>query len=344
MAIKDVVARGYLGDTIKNVVTRGYDIGTIVPVFIQIVDKIETLINAYMTQANGFSLDYGSVNEYDYTALSYPAVYLEYLEEEDFAPDLIERFNEMTELAIRVKAASSDDLGKTAHRIISDFGLLMDNFKNTLKGVGLVDYIYIDAETNYNNISAYPIEVITHWQIYYRRTMNDLYAIDTGSTDDIFSGSAWSSSTPIIDSIMGQIKTQIATMTKANGYSVDYGSINEHDYTARTYPAVFLRVPNEYAETEDEDQQYGRYSVHAPLEIEVRCETSKDLNKTVMKIRNDFAKMYVDDEAVLRAAGLLRSVYVGSSIKNRLISAYPVTIILNYILYHRRQRTNPYLT
>ena len=45
------------------------------PIITGIINRLTSLIGTYMTQANGFSQDYGSVNEYDPTARTYPAVF-----------------------------------------------------------------------------------------------------------------------------------------------------------------------------------------------------------------------------------------------------------------------------
>lgn len=62
---------------------------------------------------------------------------------------------------------------------------------------------------------------------------------------------------PIINSIYGQIKTNISGLTVAGGYSSDWGTVNEYDFNKMTFPAAVVTLPDEES---NQDEAFG---VHA---------------------------------------------------------------------------------
>lgn len=317
-----------------------------VPIFTLIIDKLKDLINTYMTQANGFSLDYGSIDEHDPGSRTYPSVKLVYPEAESLEDEyqVHDRFTEQAEITIKVSAATTADLDKTAHWIVADFGFLFQSFRKTLKAEGLLDYKYIGAEIVFTKIAAYPVDINIKYSLKYRRIGHDLYVVDPTATPEAFSGSAFDSNNkPIILNIMDELETLIGNMTVANGYNFDYGSIDEFDPDSRTYPAVFLQW-NEEEDAEDEESMAGYYEVIARLFIRVMSETSADSDKTMYLVRSDFDKLFYDNTEALRVKGLRESRPAGSTNRFGSISAYPTTILLSYLLHHRRRKDSPYST
>lgn len=313
------------------------------PILWRIVDKLKSLIQSYMTQANGFSLDYGSVDQYNPALRLYPAVFIEHPESEALEDDfqVIERDSETTELKIKVMAETTADLDKTAYWIVNDFGFLFESFKGALKIEGLEQYDLVNSEVEFKNIGQYPVEVSMIYRLKYRRQNAALYTPDTSDTAETFSGSAFSSSKPIIMRIMDDIESKIGSMTIANGYKFDYGSIDEYDPSSRTYPAVFLRYNEETALEEDEGI-IGFYEASTRLEIHVLAPVPADVDLKMLHVRTDFQKMFKDNWASLNGNGMERAEYVNSENKYRLVNQYPWEMILNYNLYHRRLKANPY--
>lgn len=315
------------------------------PIFTLITNKITTLINTYMTQANGFSLDYGSINEYDPVSTTYPAVFYNYPDEDDLDSDfdVENRYSESTIMTFRVVAPTSTDLEITSDQVIADFNKLFAEFQYTLKKQGLIDYCYITSEKEKRPVKAYPIDLSMDYELKYRRVMDDIYAVDTCSDDDVFSGSAWSAMTPVWDVIIAQIETLIGTMTVSNGYNYDYGSIDDFDIDNLSYPIVYLKYPTENGLPE-EDNEIQMYNITHDLMISVIAGTSSDLDKTTFLLRSDFNKMFAENREVLEAVGMDQAEYTGSSKAFRPVKATPVTINLNHTIHFSRQKKNPYLT
>jgi hypothetical protein len=132
-------------------------------------------------------------------------------------------------------------------------------------------------------------------------------------------------------------------MTTANGYNFDYGSVDEYDPGSRSYPAVHLQW-NEEDSPDNPERLAGYYEVFARLFIRVTPPTSNDLDKTMYLIRSDFDKLFYDNAEAFRVKGLGRAEPTASANEYKLISAYPTTILLSYLLHHRRQKASPYST
>lgn len=313
-----------------------------IPIISKIVEKIEVLIDTYMLQSNGFSLDYGSVNEYDPSERTYPAVFIEYPEEIDQGAQGLERVYEETDVLFRVMVASTADLAKSANWVITDFAYLFKSFEGTLKVEGLVMYDFVSAEIKYTNISAYPIEVHIRYRLMYRRKLDDLFTADTSATAEAFSGTAFDSDNKsIITKITDQIETQIAAMTTANGYNFTMGTVNQYTPASRTYPAVFINATEE--ELNEEDEEIAGF-VHktALLNIEVHLESSSVIDRMTYLCRSDFDKMFYDNYATINAQGLERAEYISSEKAYTLIAAYPAQITLRYRLHYKIMANNPY--
>lgn len=315
------------------------------PILTGIIDQLSTLINTYMTQAEGFSLDYGSINEYNPENRSYPAVFYEYPEEEDMDAeyDVENRYSEETTLTIRVIAATGTDLEVISDRIIADFNKLFAEFQKTLKVKGLIDYRYTGSVKGKRHVKAYPIEVRTTYLLKYRRIMDDVYTVDSTATAETYTGSAYASPTPVWNTIIANIKTQIDLMTIANGFSYDYGSIDEHDPSLRTYPAVFLLYNEETGYNEEENEIF-KYTCSHELTVRVIGETGTDLDKIMLLYRSDFNKMFNDERETFEAIGMDEAEYLGSTANFRHVKAYPIVIDMRYMIHFNRQKKNPYLT
>lgn len=346
MSIATVVTRGYGSfGTISKIVTAGYDIGTLVPVLKKIVDRITVLINTYMTQAEGFSLDYGSINEYDPDSRTYPAIFYEYPEEEslDESFQVGDRYSQTTVLGFRVMMATGVDLEIITDRVIGDFNKLFAEFENDLKSNGLIDYSYIGTEKLKHEITAYPVGVQINYELKYRRIMDDIFGIDPTETPETYSGTTYSASTPIWNNIISSVETAIGNMTPGNGYQFDYGSIDEMDPDSRTWPAISLEYPEEEGLNENEYIAYKNTCEH-DLMIKIVGETSTDLDKTALIYRSDFNKMFADNNTTFEGVGVKEIAYNGSELNYLTVKDYPMQITLQYKILFDRQKKNPYST
>jgi len=315
----------------------------VLPIFTRIINEVKSLIETYMTQANGFSQDYGSINEDDYTARTYPAINFEYPEELELPDDMINRDSVRTEVHIRVMLESEADIEVASQRVVSDFNLFFQSFRGTLKNKGLILYDYLGCEYEDKLITAYPRDVILKYSFKYRRIIGDPYTVDSTSTDDVYSGSAWTPQTPVFSAIVAQIESNISNMTIDNGYNFDYGSVDDWNYTTRTYPAVFLDYPEEIG-LDESNGIAAHYPCETPITFVVRTDTSSDLDKTMYLVRSDFNNMFSEYLTTLQSAGMKEYEYVDSEINYTLVKAYPTEIKIQYILTYRRQKNNPYLT
>jgi len=328
-------------------VYSGFDYkGTYVtPILTRIVDKITVLINAYMLQSNGFSQDYGSVNEYIHGDRTYPAVFYSYPNSDDLGDerDMENRYSEETPFTIEVISSTEADLEVVSDRVISDFKKLFAEFQKTLKVEGLVDYRYMGTEKEKREVKAYPLSTKMTYLLKYRRIMNDVYTVDSSSTAETFTGSAWSSETPIWNTIISNIKTYTGQMTTANGYQYNYGSIDEYIHDDRTYPAIFLEYPEEIALPEEENEIF-KYTCAQDLTIKIISVTESDLDKLMYIYRSDFNKMFNDKRELLENVGMEESEWMGSVKAFRPVKAYPTEIELKYKIHFNTQKKNPYLT
>ncbi len=346
MSIAQVVTRGYGSfGTIPKVVTSGFTIGTVKPIFTRIVDKVTFLINEHMTQANGFSQDYGSINVYDPTARTYPAVFYDYPDEDSLDEDLqvINRNSEETAVTFRVVSGMVTSVDLTHENIIADFNKLFAEFQDTLKNEGLIDYRYFTTVKNYDPVDSYPVVTETTYIFKYRRVMDDIYSVDSSGTNETFSGSAWSTPTPVWSAIMAGINTKIGTMTIVNGYVFDYGSINEYEPDSRSYPAMFISYPEETGVPEEDNELY-KYNCNQDMEIKIIGETQTDLDKTMFIYRSDFNKMFAANLDYLSGLGMETYEFLGSTYLYQNVKAYPIIITLTFNLVFNRQKKNPYLT
>jgi len=333
------------GGSIKYVMTGGLDIGSVFPIVTLITNRITSLINNEMTQANGFSQDYGSVNEYDPDARTYPAVFYEYPEEEtiDQGFTVGNRVSETTTFGIRVQAATGSDLEVVTDRIIADFNKLFAEFQGDLKNKGLIDYDYLGSTKEKPTVASYPVELVMNYSLSYRRILDDIFTVDSSDTAETYSGSAYGSPTPVWNAITAQIETLIAAMTPVNGYQYDYGTVDQTDPDSRAWPAISLDYPEEEGLDENEFEAY-KYTLNQELTIKISGVSASDIDQVAMIYRSDFNKMFAANHASLEAVGMRLATYQGSTTGYTSIAAYPMTIDLNYLIVYSRQKKNPYLT
>ncbi len=150
-------------------------------------------------------------------------------------------------------------------------------------------------------------------------------------------------STPIIKQIIDAIITAHATMTIANGYEFDHGSIDEYTYSDKTYPDTELTHPvNE--NTDEEDEMIERYTQTTEIEIRTTIASSNDLDEDLYRVESDFGLMFDTNFTTFQTAGLILYNQIGSANQYTLVDAYPAVIITRWMLKHRRQKSNPYIT
>ena len=148
---------------------------------------------------------------------------------------------------------------------------------------------------------------------------------------------------PIRNQIIDAIIAIIPNMTIANGYSQDFGDVNDWDPASRVYPTTFIDSTNEVSLL-DEDNVVDRYTVNATINIKNQLETAADINKAAQQCVLDFGKMFKDNLSTLKAVGLITWDYVDSDIPYTLIKARPSEIIHNWEITYRRQKSSPYLS
>lgn len=329
--------------TIGNIIVSGEE-STQQPIFWRILDKIKGL-KSNMTQANGYSLDYGSVDEYDPADRTYPATFFEYDEEQEIGLDAqVAEYDTVTRV-IRIKTVfdSTADLDKSAHWVVADWGLFFNNYRNSLRNEGLVMYDLQESETTYRFVNSYAAEVVVSVRLKYRRNLADPFEVLFDRTNDTTTPSAFGSDKPIVINIIDQIKTQIASMTEANGYTMDYGSVDEHDPDSKTYPVTYLDFQTEDYESEDEGMA-GYYESMTSLNLKVVADSVTDLDFKAQQIISDFTKMFNDNLPTLQTKGLHRYHFDASQSNYRFINSYAITALISFTLYHRRQKAAPYQT
>jgi len=148
---------------------------------------------------------------------------------------------------------------------------------------------------------------------------------------------------PIETKIINKIKTLIPLMTIANGYSRNFGSVDEDTPANIVFPATWL----EYPEDEPLDEELSvieRDTVYLGLMLRVWLNTAANLDEEMGEINADFSKMFADNEGDLQTEGLIKADYAGANKTFRLVTAHPAEIIISYILMYRWQKKYPYQT
>ena len=339
-----VIAGGIgFGSTMADAVTRGYGFGIQKTIFSTIMSQITTLITGQMTQANGFSKDYGSVNNYDITAATYPAVYYEYPNEDDIESPELNRYSVDSLVTFRVVNPTGTDLEVVSDRTTADFNLLFGQFRETLKAVGLIDFEYLGTVCNKQAIKDYPVVTRVQYRLKYRRIMSTPYVVDNVATPETFVGSVWADSTPIWNRITAQIKTAIEAMSPLTGYTYDYGTVDEFAPESQTFPAVVLGYPEEQGLAEI-DNQIGYITSQRLLEIRIWGNGDTDLDNVAFLYRADMGRMFDAYLPELQAAGMHDYQYQGSLYRYKAVNNNPVEIVLRFVIFFNRQRKDPYQT
>jgi hypothetical protein len=149
--------------------------------------------------------------------------------------------------------------------------------------------------------------------------------------------------TAILKAVIDAITTAHGTMTTANGYQFDHGSLDQFTYSSKTYPDTEMVYPVNESLDEDESM-IERYTQETPIEFVTTIASSADLDHDLLRIESDFGLMFDTNFTTLQAAGLILYDQIGSEIEYTLVDAYPAKIRTRWLLQHRRQKSNPYAT
>jgi len=143
--------------------------------------------------------------------------------------------------------------------------------------------------------------------------------------------------------IINKLKTLIPLMTIANGYSRNYGTVDQDTPASINYPAVWLEFPED--EPIDEDiEVIERDTVNLLTMFRVRINTASDLDEEMGDINADFSKMFADNLGALQIEGMIDYRYAGENTGYNLIAAHPADIVIAYNLSYRWQQKYPYQT
>jgi len=150
---------------------------------------------------------------------------------------------------------------------------------------------------------------------------------------------------PIFYLILAEIKSRIdSELLITNGYSADYGDVDDFDPASRVYPCVFLEYPEEIGKNENENI-HNRYTVTTPLTFRVISALSNsDFDRTAMNIVSDLGHFMADSLESLQAVGMVQSDYINFETAPRNNKAYPIEVSVNFSIQYRRQKEAPYLT
>lgn len=311
------------------------------PIIIGIIDKIKELI-PNMTQANGYSLDYYAIDTIDPASKTYPVVHIGFPTEEASDIEIFEWESVNTLLTIRVELDSTADLDKSAHYVAADFGLFLENYRNSLLNQGLIDHRLSRAEAQYKSVNAHAIEVSLEVNLKYRRNLSNPFQVDFSTTNSTPSNSAFdSNSKPLAIAIIDQIKTLIPLMTTANGYTMDYGSVNVVDPASKTYPVTILSHPEEIYQ---DQEMVGYYEAETPINFNVTCDTTEQLDLISRRVLSDFTKMFRSNFSTLQTKGLSRFEYQQAEYSYKMVKDYAIMVSFTYSIFYRRQMDSPYTT
>jgi len=147
---------------------------------------------------------------------------------------------------------------------------------------------------------------------------------------------------PIKTKIINKIKTLIPLMTIANGYSRDYGSVDEDTPANITFPATWLEYPLD--EPLEDNLVIERDTVILPLMFRVWIDTAADLDEEMAEVNADFSKMFADNEGALQTEGMIKADYAGEETGYTLCAAHPSQTVIAYNIMYRWQKLQPYQT
>lgn len=311
------------------------------PIILRIVNKMKGLLEN-MTQANGYSLDYSDIDTIDPSSKTYPVVHINYPTEEASEFEVFEWESVETTLEIRVELDSTADLDKSAHYVAADFGYFMESYRASFLNQGLIDFNLLRSNAEYKSVTDHAIEVSVELGLKYRRNLESPFLVDFSTTNSTPSYSAFDSgSKPIAIAIIDQIKTLIPAMTTGNGYTTDYGSVNVVDPDSKTFPVTNLSHPEEIYQ---EQEMVGYYEAETPINFNVTCDTTVNLDLLSRRVLSDFTKFFRSNFASLQTKGLSRFEYQQAEFSYKMVNDYAVMVSLTYSIFYRRRMDSPYTT
>lgn len=146
--------------------------------------------------------------------------------------------------------------------------------------------------------------------------------------------------TSVLKAILDELDTSWATITTGNGYEFTMGTIDEFDFSSKTYPDTEKIFP----ETDGDETVLERYSAETVIHLKTTIATSADLDNDLLRVDSDIGLMFNTRFSNLQTAGLTDYEYLGHEIGYTLVSAYPAFIITKWLFKHRRQMSDPYST
>jgi hypothetical protein len=127
----------------------------------------------------------------------------------------------------------------------------------------------------------------------------------------------------ILQDIMTEIVRRLETITIANGFEYDIGSINEYDMTVRTMPSVFVDFVSEEADTEN--SYYGYSTIDCTMKVTVNKETDDTLIPAI-DVDNDYDVIISD----------IKRLFMGSQNESALLC----DVIIDYVGYTKRYNSD----
>lgn len=126
-----------------------------------------------------------------------------------------------------------------------------------------------------------------------------------------------------LQDIMTEIVTRLNTITIANGYTYNIGSINEYDFAVRVMPSVFVDFVSEEADTEN--SYYGYSTIDCEMKVTVTKETDDTLIPAI-DADNDYDTIISD----------IKRLFMGSQNQSALLC----DVIIDYVGYTKRYNSD----
>lgn len=149
------------------------------PIFINIANSLKTLLGN-LTIANGYAYNYGSIDEYDPSSITYPAIEFTY-SPDIYIPERSEYtglgyYNVYTSIELCITGVTNIYIDKECMKIIADIQKMFRNELPQLQSAGMSEYRYTGSKIKYQLIAGYPFILLLNYDLYYRMSKNDLYS------------------------------------------------------------------------------------------------------------------------------------------------------------------------
>ena len=152
-----------------------------------------------------------------------------------------------------------------------------------------------------------------------------------------------------LKNVEDKIEEVFGLITSANGYSKDWGSVNERDPNFQTYPSVFTKFAREFGNDDEDMSNAQSYTNGIELFLLVRDELNTSEEDPRLEIRDfyyedmDLIKKAFGLDSALEDAGIMSIKYMGTEWEDvaNADQFVPSKMIMQFNLIYSQDRLDP---